>query len=159
MLFVYDNQWINSYLISDEGGASGWRRRGDRTFARTPWEKDIDLAAVSLPLRVALVLLLQQGHARQESYQVRDKHWCPDSDPAPLNTARNKPDTPPEDSLSEVVGMSRESPETFIDKLFLAWGLVGDMALELLVTHDLKDEAKKPDSRTDIVQPDQTFFN
>jgi hypothetical protein len=113
-----------------------------------PGHEAVGLSAVLLPLGPPLVLLLQKGHSAYESNQQSDEEGREEGDPAPLDRDGDEPNTPPEDGLSEVVGMARVPPQAMLDELLLPWGSVRDVVLKLFVAHEFKDEAERPHADT-----------
>ena len=87
------------------------------------------MSTVGLPLGVTLVLLLEKGYTGNKAYKDSDKSGSEESYPAPLYGAGDQVDTPPKYGLAEVVGVTGESPESLVNELFLAWGLVSYVAL------------------------------
>lgn len=152
-------------IASDSSGLSCCERLsgigGRSSFGYICWrsveprEENVHLAAVRLPLRVSLILFLEQRDSGEEAHEVSNEEGCPDGDKAPLDRACDKIDSPPEASLAEVVGVACVVPKAMVDELLLAWGLVSDVVLKLLVPDEFKEESEDPESNACVVEPDQ----
>ena len=124
-------------------------------FVDEPNAEDIGLTAILLPLWPPLVFLLKKWHAWHIADQESNEKRGIESDPSPFNTYSKQPDTPPKDSFSKVIWMSCVSPKAMLDELLLAWGLVGQVILKLIIADPFDCESQYPNYNASIIRPNE----
>ena len=129
------------------------------SLAHNPREKTISLLAVLIPVWFPFVFIFQIGNSGNISEQYRDKNGRKKCRPTVLATAGNQPDAIPKNRLSEVVWMSSVPPKTPLDKLLFSRCLVSQMDSELLIANQLEHKASQPNSKTEVIQPNQCIVN
>lgn len=117
-----------------------------------PKGEHICLFAVSLPFGVFRIFLFWEGYAWYESEEEVDEHWGVDTDETVLDVHGNDEDAPPHDGLSEVIWVAGVSPKAWLDELACAWFGSRQVVSELAIGHNFDNEAKEPDSGSDIVE-------
>ena len=116
-----------------------------------PETEHVGLSAVRLPLLVVLIFLLWEWHTRDEADKNIDEKGGDEGCEAHLNIASDEIKTPPHDNFTEIIWVSRISPEAGFDELTSAWSWVCKVILKLFVGEILDQEAHEPNSKTNII--------